>query len=336
MAAQDTTPEAILSDLAGLEPTQLEALTEKDRTEWLAGRNYAAQKGWLLDEMSGLLAGAGRDYNAGLVESVLRFYDCDRHFKRSTRTQGLVIVRNSYLSMLGASTPAAMAGHLRAERLWSMGWWPRFVILTPATNRPAWKLPKDQEEPAELVEGLRRLYGRLPPATWPKPPESRSVQLGDGVYDAWTRYNKALSYDLLTDDLDNKLYGTYGRMPAQALKVAQILAALDWKKGEVPIVELRHLARAVTICEEWRASAHRALVMAKATESDRIRERVLSQVLQLCPPGPTLRDLHKNMRDVEPDLIIQALDELLKLEMIREEPWQNPKGGPKTKRYQPN
>ena len=47
MAAQDTTPEAFLSDLAGREPPQFDTLTEADQADWRAGRDFAAQKGWV-------------------------------------------------------------------------------------------------------------------------------------------------------------------------------------------------------------------------------------------------------------------------------------------------
>lgn len=335
MAAQDTTPEAFLSDLAGREPPHIDALREEDKDDWVQGRHYAAQKGWLLDEMSGLIASAGRDYNAGLVEGLLRFYDNDPFFVRSTRGQGRIVVRDSYLCLLGASTPAAMSQHLVAERLWSMGWWPRFAILTPE-GRPPWKTAHRPDEPAELAQGLQRLFNRLPAATWPEPPTVQSVTLGDGVIDLWERYSKAVSYDLLTDDLDHRLRGTYGRLPTQALKVGLILAALDgWaedRKG--PTIELAHLTRALLICEEWRASAHRALAGATSSDFDRQLERILYQCSRHEPQGPTMRDLYKAMRDREPWQIEATLEQAISIGLVEKVEWQNPKGGPKTERYQ--
>lgn len=158
----------------------LDALSEQDRAAWTARRAYAAQRGMILDEMSGLMAGAGKDYNAGLVESLLRFYDCDPRYERSTRAQGQVIVRNSSLCLLGASTPAAMFPHIRSERLWAMGWWPRFAILTPEEQRPAWQEPRDVGEPAELCEWLQELDKCLPAATWPNAAEGPQRCAGGG------------------------------------------------------------------------------------------------------------------------------------------------------------
>jgi hypothetical protein len=331
MTAQDTTPEAFLGDLAGREPPYFDKLTDKDRDDWTAGRNYAAQKGWLLDEMSGLLAGAGREYNAGLVESLLRFYDCEPYFARSTRGQGRVIVRDSYLSLLGASTPAAMMPHFTAERLWANGWWPRFAILTPDTTRPTWRNAewgsdgKQQSAPAELFQALQQVCERLPAATWPEPPKTKTAILGVGAFEAWEQYNKALSYDLLTEDLDHRLHGTYGRLPVQALKVSLILAALDgWPKHhEAPTVELRHMARGVATSEAWRASAHRALAIVTRTEFDQMRVRILRQVGKAGPDGVTFRDLTRGMRDKQPNEIEDTLRQMIK---AREVEWEKSQG----------
>lgn len=338
MAAQDTTPEAFLSDLAGNEPTGLATQPEADKADWLAGRNFAAQKGWILDELSGLLAAAGKDYNAGLVESLLRFYDCTPFYARSTRGQGRVVVHDSYLSLLGASTPGAMTGHLTADRLWSMGWWPRFAVLTPDGDRPAWQEAREQAEPPKLAGDLQRLYNRLPIAKWPDRPGARAAILGTDVHQAWNRYNKALSYDLLTDDLDERLHGTYGRLPTQALKVALILAALDldgWpEENAAPAICLPHLARAISICECWRASAHRALTVAAKTDFGKLAKRVIEQVTRREPQGATLRDIYRAMQDHTPADIQTAVMQLVEVGELEELAGESgPKGGRPTKRY---
>lgn len=333
LAAQEMTPEAFLSDLAGREPPMLDALSEQDRAAWTARRAYAAQRGMILDEMSGLMAGAGKDYNAGLVESLLRFYDCDPRYERSTRAQGQVIVRNSSLCLLGASTPAAMFPHIRSERLWAMGWWPRFAILTPEEQRPEWQEPRDVEEPAELCEWLQELDKRLPAATWPNAAEAHDAALGEGVYEAWQAYNRAVSYDLLTPELDLRLHGTYGRLPSQALKVALTLAALDGWEGCAPTVEMRHLARAIEVCEGWRASAHRALHAADENGFGRLRERVLRKVSLHGPEGVTMRNIYRAMQDKKPAEVVDVALQLVEVGELEEVETRAQGRGMKTKYY---
>lgn len=333
LASQDTTPEAFLSDLAGQQPVNYASMPVTDQETWSTGRNFAAQRGWVLDEMSGLMSGAGKDYNAGLLESLLRFYDCDSIFTRSTRQQGRVIVRNSYLSLLGASTPAALSHHLTSERLWALGWWPRFAILTPDDHRPTWQDAQDMPRPRDLVEHLVRLYRLLPEATWPHPPESRSVALGEGVFEAWSVYNRTLSYDMLSDELPEQLWGSYGRLPTITLKVAVILAALDWQAETPCRIELPHLARAMDIAESWRGSAHRAIAGATASAFSQIGKRILRQVSRQEPDGATVRDVYRQMQDKSPAEIELAISELILAGLLEEvEPEPGRRGRP-SKRY---
>jgi hypothetical protein len=312
LAAQDTTPEAFLSDLSGSEPANYSAMTPDEQKIWQQERNFAAQRGWALDEISSLMAGAGRDYNRGLLEALLRFYDCTERYTRSTRGQGRIVVKNSYLSILGATTPAALAEHFAAATLWSNGWWPRFAILTPA-ERPAWQDATATERPPSLKNGLERLFKRLPNETkFPDPPSTLTVSLGNGVFEAWSKYNRALSHDLLTDDLPEQLHGSYGRLPTQALKVAMILAALDWKENTgAPVIEMPQLARGIMIAETWRASVHRALATASETDFTRTAERVLKVIAKYTPSGgASMREICRDMRDKRPGDIQVAVGEL--------------------------
>lgn len=338
LAPQDTTPEGFLSDLSGREPAGLADMPDGLKDLWRQERNYAAQRGLVLDELSGLMAGAGKDYNAGLLEAFLRFYDCDPLYTRSTRGAGRVVVRNAYLSILGASTPAAMAPHMANETLWSNGWWARFALLTPDAERPTWETPTEAnpQEYEALKARLRGLYDDLPAATWPDPPEARPVILGPGVMAAWGAYDKALMFDLLTPDLDTRLWGSYGRLPSQALKVAVILAALDWrsKDGSTPVIELPHMARAMAITESWRASTHRAITQATASDFDRLQKRVLRQVSRFEPNGASLRDLHKNILDKTPAELRDTVEQLLSVGLLEEiRPQPGPQGGRPTIRY---
>lgn len=333
LTPQDSTPEAMLSDLAGREPTNFNLLADPDQEQWKKSRDFCAQKGWSLDEISGLLASAGRDYNAGLIEALLRLFDCDERFTRSTKSNGLTIVKSAYLALLGASTPGAMSPHLNNDALWSMGFWPRFAILTPQ-ERPAWAEPQQANEPPELSANLTRLMSRLPCPTWPEPPGALDVTFAAGVYQNWQQYNKAVSYDLLTPDLDAKLHGTYGRLPTQVIKVATILAALDWGDDSTPVIEAYHFAHAVAICEKWRGSAHRALEMVNTNEFNAMQERIIKIVSRYEPKGVTLRDISRTMRDKKLYEIEDTLGQLERLGMVEPvEQGSGSKGGRPTLRY---
>jgi hypothetical protein len=334
LAAQDTTVESLLSDMAGREPTGFNQMSDAEREHWQKQLDFAAQRGWVLDEMSGLLSSAGKDYNRGLIEAILRFYDCDRQYTRSTRGQGRITVSNSYLALLGASTPGLMATHLASERLWAMGWWPRFAVLTPEVERPEWKVAVPTEEPSVLVGALQHLYDRLPKTKWPDQLEALTVSLTESAIEAWNAYNKSVSYDLLvTFDINERLKAAYGRLPTQAIKVATILAALDWPESQAaPIIDLSHLAGAIAICERWRASAHRALRMAIRGKSDTLHQRILQVVAQHEPDGITRRDLKKAIRGYAPERIDDAINQMLGIELREVDVKPGKNGGRPTQR----
>lgn len=328
LASQNVTTEAIISDMAGAEPSNLKDMTADEQSRWRAERNFAAQRGLVLDEASGLLASAGRDYNAGLLEAFLQFYDSFEIYTRSTRTQGRITVRNAYLSMLAASTPTAMAPHLVVEQLWSNGWWPRFALLTPPDEIPEWQEPKPRSEPIALGGYLERLYNRLPTPVWPDAPKARRVGLTTPAADLWHAYNKALSYDLLRDGLEQRLWGTYGRLPTQALKVATILAAVDWPDGlEGPIIDDHYMRLALAITERWREGAHRVLATALRTDVDKLWGRISRHLSLAGDAGITLRDLSKAMRDVQPTTLLETLQQMIRVGEVEEEQLKRASGG---------
>lgn len=326
-----TTPEALFTELAGREPYQFEQLTEDEQALWQSERNFAGQRSLLLDEASGLLNEASRDYNAGLLEHLLKLYDCARSMKRQTQKQGRLTVQNAYLSLLAASTPAAMREHLRAGKLWTDGWWSRCLILMPEARWPEYRrAPVGVPVPHELQRGLARLYGRLPRPTWPDPATPVHATLAPQVEECWLAYHQAVGHEMLRG-MDERLFGSYGRLPTHALKVALLLAALDWpEKQAAPRVELAHLARAIDIAEGWRASLHRALAESTRTEADGLRQRILDN---LDVAGETCRDLARllNRRATEVQKHLDALVEEGEVERLRQD--SGDRGGRPTWRY---
>lgn len=343
LAPEETTHEGLISAMAGEKPANLnEANPElSDQLKrWEKSRQYAAQKGWMLDEMSGLLASAGKDYNAGLLEALLRFFDCTPLYRRLTKGSGYTEIRGAYLSFIGGSTPAALSDHLVDEKLWSNGWWPRFAMLSPEEDFPRqYKRAVEVERPAFLANKLIQLDRALPEGEWPDPPDHVDVLFEKDAYDLWEDYSKVMRYDLLVAavqgdiELDERLFGTYGRLPVQALKVAAILTALDWSgAGEIRIT-LPHMRRALRIVERWRASVHRTLKHITQSEYDRIRVRILKQIGKRHPKGATFRDICKGMRDVSPERIRHTLWQMEDAGDIVRYDYQHPKGGRPTERY---
>ena len=102
-----------------------------------------------------------------------------------------------------------------------------------------------------------------------------------------------------TSSLDDRLRAIYGRLHVQALKVAILLATLDWSDDDDglprPKVVAAHWYRAQQIVEDWRASAHRLLADLGENEEARLENRILD-LLRACGGTATVRDLYRSLR----------------------------------------
>lgn len=312
--ACEFTPEALLTDLAGHEPVGLQNRPEEVRQLWQAARNYAAQRGIILDEASALFSGFKRDYLTGLPELLLHLYEAPRQYTRNTRGAGYIVVRAAFLSFIGATTPTSLIS-ANVDTAWYTGMFARFALLTP-DSPPVYALTDIRPDPpVTLVETLRRLHAeKLPVPTYPDIPQARSVALDPEAYESWKRYDKALRYDLLNSSNapDGRLWGCYGRMPTQAIKIALILAALDWAEGilDEPRITLAHWARGQMIAEKWRASAHRFLDMLYATPPGRdFSQRIVILLQRAGEAGLTKREIRRKT-GLPGEVIEQILSEL--------------------------
>jgi hypothetical protein len=254
-----------------------------------------------------------------MAELLLRLYDCPDLYRRNTRGAGFIVVRKAYLSIIGMTTPARLQG-AEVRTAWHDGLFARFALLTPETmpQRPSddHERPK-VDHPPHLAEILTRLaHVLLPVPTFPAPVEASNVEMTDEAKAAWWCYYVAVTFDLLTGDHppDGRLWGCYGRLPSQALKIALILSGLDWAAGvqDGPKITLAHYARAQMIAEAWRASVHRLLstltnshVAAEHSKED----RVLLRIRAAGPDGVAARDVYRSLklRRADFDLLVTGL-----------------------------
>src|SRR5690606_19181165 len=102
-------------------------------------------------------------------------------------------------------------------------------------------------------------------------------------------------------ELDDRLKGGDGRVHVQAVKLAELLAALDWLKTseETPTGTVDHWHAAQALAEGWRGSAHRLLEQldrsGEATIERRQQERMLNSIRAKGQQGIELRDLYRQM-----------------------------------------
>lgn len=292
---EESTPEALLNNLAGEPPENLMKLEKPMQERIQKARLYAAQRGILIDEASSLLGAAKKDYMAGMVELLLKAYDGPEEESRSTRGGGMVVVKRLGLSILGATTPAAMARYVGFDR-WEDGDMARYAILYPEFPTAYTDEYGNYDPPPELIQQIAKLHTMLPipqenAVGEHQPAEVVNVTMANEARAAFRRYRKALIE--LSEDVDQRLHGNYGRLPTQALKVAMNLALIDWAgqaTGSHPAIQPAHWWRAQSIVENWRASLHRALTALDETVETRAQRRIML-LLRQSPSGLYARDI---------------------------------------------
>jgi hypothetical protein len=325
--------------LGGVLPPNFQDIPALDRERLLKGNTFAAQRGILRDELSALFKSMSKDYMSGMKELIMQLHDCPPYLDSSTNQRGLVVIRDTALSILGAATPAELATALTMND-WHNGNLARFALLMPEpsyTERPS---SNADLNPAALVARLTTLHEQLPP---PSPPaalgETGQSEAWSLVADIWApchAYEQALrGLTAPNSALDDRLRAVYGRLHIQALKIAILLAALDWAdegcQGR-PIVALAHWYRAQQIAESWRASAHRLLYELGESEELRLEDRVL-RLLQAHPDGLSARSLYRALRTTHKPMMeaLSALEQDGRVERVQVPAGGRP--GPRTDLY---
>ncbi len=315
---QPGSPENFMSMLGGILPPNFSDIPQQDRARLEKGNRYAAQRGLLRDELSGLFKSMGRDYMAGLKELIMTLYDCPPYLDSNTNNKGLVVIRDAALSILGAATPAELATALSSSD-WFNGNLARFGLLTPEPDYKERAAPKDSQTPTELASRLRSLHERLPEPPLPdalgEKKTSEAWSLSADIWTACHAYEQALrAMTAPSSSLDDRLRAVYGRLHVQAIKVATLLAAMDWADDDGglphPKVTAAHWYRAQQIVEDWRASAHRLLADLGENEEGRLENRILS-FLRACGGVATVRDIYRALRSPRKPVIeaLRALEE---------------------------
>lgn len=325
-----TTTEGMMEILSGSLPVNFEKLSKRDQELIEAGRKFAGQRGIILDEYSSLLGAMKKDYMAGFVELLMRMYDNQDSEQHHTRSGGMIIVKYPGLSILGATTPAAMARTVSAE-MWENGAMARYLMMfreEPLPYNPdyiSWSIPP------EIWGPLAKLHKLLPKIEvndlLTDETEFRPLiaHITPEAHQQYQNYMKAVFYDMLTPELDERLHGNYRRMHMQAIKVALGLACMEWVATDLkkPItIELGHFALAQTIIEKGRESLHRLMPVLNQS-SDARTQKSLLVVLKNAPGGlMSIRDVvrltGRNTNEVRSAL--EVLIESGEVEMVEHKP----------------
>lgn len=298
LLAGQSSPEMLLHKLSGQRTTNYEDLDAEEKRREDEGRQFAGQRGFISDEVSKLFA---KDYMKGLPEVIMEMAEAPPRFEMEYKGMGKLVVRNAFLSLLFATTPAKVM-EVFGNREWEDGLLPRFALLTPSKaeviRTPSQRFGDKHLPPTALIDALRVLVNKLPQPKQQGALDENTVQhipalgasIDDAAMDGFNGYADAL-HEMTRPNgpLDYRLAGVYGRLPTHGLRVALSLAVIDWAvasqgEGKV-VVSGAHWNRAQLIVEKWRASAHRLLTQVTRSQDQLIEDQVL-RVLQMHHPQP--------------------------------------------------
>ena len=300
-----TSPEMLVAKLAGEKPSNYDKLLPfEQKNEDLAAR-FAGQRGILIDEASKMLI--PKKYMEGHTETMMEMFDAPRRLERELRGDGKLIVYNPALALIGATTPARLGRYI-TDSEWEDGLMARFLCLTPTEREIKCVLNGQNldthEFPSDLKTRLLRVYN-----AFPMPPDEFALHDLDEpvkhpaigatmertVFDLFNAYYAAL-HDM-TDprrNLDDRLRGNYGRFSTMALKLALILAIMDWTDEgmpNAPRITTDHWARGQMLAEEYRASVHRLLDELSIGVDVKNEQKVLDFIARHGERPPSARDI---------------------------------------------
>jgi hypothetical protein len=300
---ETTTPETLIAKLSGQKPGNYAQLSPSQQKVEDLGLLFAGQRGFCIDEATKLFS--TKKYMEGFTEALMQLYDAPSRVERELRTEGKFIVYNPALSLLGATTPTLLARYV-SDVDWECGMLARFALVTPVDKQVAFipnATPDSVIDP--ILEPLKARLLRIYQA-FPMPEVSEEYQkitpinarMDETALNYFNAYAEAMHE--MTNPvrrLDERLRGNYGRFPTLALKLALILAIMDWvEEGakDAPRISAPHWARAQLLTEEYRASAHRLLADLNVSQDVKNEERILDFIMHTeSIKPPTKREIHR-------------------------------------------
>lgn len=277
--------------------------------------------------------GIYRDYH----DIFLQFDDSGAPYSNRTIGRGNDHVEDPYLAMLCNMTPENVRNLPKGcTNLWEDGTFPRMVLLTPE-EQSEWEYKPPQfgmyTIPEELSAPLERWHEELgipelivqekmsirdqPTGEYTAErffPEPRDCSFEEGAWQAYIQYEaEMLTLVNTSPEVPPDLHPWYTRLPEKMLRVAALMASLENDN----LVELRHIARAVQICERWRNCAHHFLYqinLEAPTIGSKREAQIMTQVTRMNVKGkwPTAADVARGIRNLSPSETQMHLEGLVK------------------------
>src|SRR3990170_4746063 len=230
-----STPEAMISELAGNRPSNFKNLDEDSKKEWQARSKWGARRLFIAYEAGRFFNTLNRDYNEGLEPLMMELYDASNEsITRNTVRRGLEISKQPALSCLFGTTPMNVHTLLSSLNSWGSGFWIRWSFVTE-TQPSEWIEGQMIFPPGSVVDPLREVSNGWLSAYNDKP---YSVTIDTRVVKRYHEASRLVREMILKSD-DERMHGALSRLPTKHLKAA-LLSAIIECEGQKPKLELKH------------------------------------------------------------------------------------------------
>ena len=338
LAADRSTPQALLRSMSGRVPMHYGSSNEEEQTIIQNRLAFAAQRGWYFEEWGGLLQQmTRRDSPMAEFHGLLRVLDDGyESFSSDTIQRGLEYVNSPYLALLASATPHDLAYFMKpGSPWWHDGFWPRFAVIVPTPGElpsmarrpdgaacPAGSLIEPLHTwhrrlgiPAVAVEAVSDAKGKLT-GEWGATVDAlpcQALTVASETLEAYHVYNESLLQLIINGDAVADLEASYGRFHDKAMRVAMLAASLAGKTT----ITLPYWTYGQHVAESWRLMLHAAIETIAGSQATTREEEVEQKIESiLAAEGPhTGRDLQRRIHMGSRDLNI-LLASMVKLERL--------------------
>jgi Protein of unknown function (DUF3987) len=333
------TPEKFLKNMATMTvPANYGTLDDEQKEQVRTKLAHCGQRGWYYSEFGQLLRemSDSKGRNALFKSILLRMDDCENTSRYDTIGRDLEEIHLPYLTLLGTMTPDCMKAYSGSDSSsWGDGFYARFAFCCVPLHRkktqqdlereefpqgegqygydilrPLWdfhsRLKRHQCE-IEAIEdekgGTERYKAtRLPISRYP----ITVLPLHAPARRALNDYGNALALRAQDEDLA-QFRSYYSRLRDKTLRIATLFAGLQHCHS----IELRHIARAQQIAEEFRQSIHQlGAHLGQWSSSSKQQDDKILRVLRAKDVPLTVREICQHIRGMDAKEARERLDTL--------------------------
>lgn len=282
-------PEALFDHLAGEMPMNYKDLDESEKKNLQAAKKWGARRLFVLDEAGLFFNTLTKDYGSSMADHFMALYDAGSDpIEHTTRSRGLITIKNYAMSVLFATTPYSVKNLLTQRQLWMNGFWARWNFVS-ANELTEWREGQYVDCPIEVISTLRKINDGWLLQHNDKP---YSIAIEAGVLKEYMRSTESIRSEIIKTE-DERFDGLVSRLTTKHLKAAMLYSIIDNPNIKPTHVKMRHWEQAAPLVNGWFVEAQQALELSHQSERVSEEEKVIGYVRNFSNEGVSNRRLQQ-------------------------------------------